>query len=54
MGLSGSATKGEIARAVRAIYSVDVTDHNATDAIAIAAVAGAELRREASGLPGRF
>lgn len=50
VGLSGSASKGDIGRAVRAIYLVDVSDHNATDAIAIAAVAGAELRREASGL----
>lgn len=50
VGLSGSASKGEIGRAVRSIYEIEVFDHNSTDAIAIAAAAAAELRREAAGL----
>lgn len=50
VGLSGKAGKTEIVSAVRAIYSEDIRNNNAADAVAIAAFGAAWLRREALGL----
>lgn len=52
LGLAGNATKAEVLDRVNLIYSCELTDHNATDAVAVASAGGRQLRCEAMGLAG--
>lgn len=50
LGLAGNASKAEVLTAVNRIYSCELTDHNAADAVAVASAGGRHLRRVALGL----
>lgn len=46
IGLGGNAEKLQVLYAVNAIFSLDLTNHNISDAVAIAAAAALKLREE--------
>jgi crossover junction endodeoxyribonuclease RuvC len=46
IGLAGDAAKDRVRHTVNAIYGLDLTDHNISDAVAVAAAAAIKLREE--------
>lgn len=52
IGLGGRPDKADLIRAVNVLYRLELSDHNAADAVAIAAAGAVDLKRSALGFPG--
>lgn len=46
VGMPGNADKPQVCAAVNAIYSLDLTDYNISDAVAVAAAGALQIREE--------